>query len=739
LTLIYAENGRGKTTLAAVLRSLASGDPVALAERQRLSALHAPHVVVDCTGGSSPAVFENGSWNRLLDNVAIFDDAFVDANVYSGLSVAPEHRQRLHELILGAQGVKLQRDHESIAAEVETHNSRLREKSSAIPAGGMGVDAFCALPANPDADARVEEIERKIAAVREQNPIRDARGFDGISLPAFDQPGIAATLGRDLAALDTGAAERVRRHVSGLAAGGESWLSEGLRRLPAPPAVLRGVPCPFCAQDLGASAIVDHYRAYFSAEYESLKQATAEAIAAVNRAHGGEVPAAFERAVRVAVERRQFWSEFTELPEIRIDTAEVARAWRSARDAVLPLLEAKRAAPLERLGLPEAAVTALAAYERARSQVAELSAQLERANRTILVVKEQAATGSSSALASDLAQLRATQLRHSSEVSAQCERYREEKAAKARTVDRRDEARGALDQYRTGVFPKYQHVVNEYLQRFNAGFRIDSVSSVNVRSGTACNYAVVIDSKSIPVSGGAAPSGTPSFRNTLSAGDRNTLALAFFLGSVDLDPDLVSKTIVIDDPISSLDEHRSLTTVQETRRLAERVGQVIVLSHDRRFLARIWGGSDSRAQCAALQIVREGTGSTIGAWDVGQDATTEYDRRHALLRNYRTAGSGNIRDVAEAIRPVLEGFVRVARPEHFPPGSLLGPFLGVCDQRVGSAATEVLGAGDIRTLRELLEYSNRFHHDTNRAWETETINDGELRGFVERALGFVAR
>jgi len=38
LKLIYAENGRGKTTLAAILRSLASGNPIPIAERRRLSA-----------------------------------------------------------------------------------------------------------------------------------------------------------------------------------------------------------------------------------------------------------------------------------------------------------------------------------------------------------------------------------------------------------------------------------------------------------------------------------------------------------------------------------------------------------------------------------------------------------------------------------------------------------------------------------------------------------------------------
>lgn len=42
LTLIYAENGRGKTTLAAILRSLATGDPIPIAERRRLAAQHPP-------------------------------------------------------------------------------------------------------------------------------------------------------------------------------------------------------------------------------------------------------------------------------------------------------------------------------------------------------------------------------------------------------------------------------------------------------------------------------------------------------------------------------------------------------------------------------------------------------------------------------------------------------------------------------------------------------------------------
>ncbi len=228
-----------------------------------------------------------------------------------------------------------------------------------------------------------------------------------------------------------------------------------------------------------------------------------------------------------------------------------------------------------------------------------------------------------------------------------------------------------------------------------------------------------------------------SFRNTLSAGDRNTLALAFFFASLDQDPALGGKIVVIDDPMSSLDEHRSLTTVQEIRRLASCVAQVIVLSHSKPFLCGLWEGADTTLR-SALQVARERAGSTLRAWDVNLDCITEHDKRHTLMREYLVSSGPNNREVACAIRLVLEAFCRVAFPEHFPPGTLLGVFRGLCAQRVGTDQ-QILDDDDLQELLDLTEYANRFHHDTNKAWKTETINDTELVGFVRRALAFTRR
>ena len=138
LTLIYAENGRGKTTLSAILRSLATGDPIPISERRRLAAQHPPHAIVACTGSPPNAMFQNGSWNRTLPDVLVFDDVFVDENVYSGLVVGSDHRQNLHELILGSQGVALNQQLQTLIARIEQHNAELRRRSNLIPASERG-------------------------------------------------------------------------------------------------------------------------------------------------------------------------------------------------------------------------------------------------------------------------------------------------------------------------------------------------------------------------------------------------------------------------------------------------------------------------------------------------------------------------------------------------------------------------------------------------------------------------
>lgn len=731
LSLIYAENGRGKTTLAAILRSLGTGDGTLIQERGRLGASNAPHIVIDA-GAAAPAVFQTGAWSATSPELAVFDDHFVASNVCSGLAVDSEHRQNLHELILGAQGVALNTTLEGHIQQVEAHNKTLREKERAIPAAARGsfkVDDFCALERVADIDEQIEQAERALAAAQSADSVRRESTFDQIRLPAFDVPAIEALLNRTLDDVDAEALSRVQSHLAQLGPDAEAWVSEGMQRI-------QGESCPFCAQDLGASPILAHYRAYFSEAYGALKAAITQEIASIDKAHGGNMAAAFERAVRVALQRREFWRAFCGVPAFEIDTAAVLRTWNVAGDAIHALLRAKEASPLEAISIDEATRAAVERYDQVRQVVQGASAALEALNPAIALVKEQAASADVAALSSDLAILKCRKARYEPATDALCQDYLTEKTAKTATEGLRDAARTALDAYRQNVFPAYEAAINHYLGRFYAGFRLGSVTSVNTRTGSTCSYAVVINNVPVPVTAGGP--GTPSFRTTLSAGDRNTLALAFFFASLDQDPNLPQKIVVIDDPMTSLDEHRSLATIQELRRLAGRVDQVIVLSHSKPFLCEVWEAADTATR-TALKLVRDTSGSTLATWDVRQDCISMHDKRHEMVRAYMgSSGAANERDVAAALRPILENFMRVAYPSHFPPGSLLGPFIGICQQRVGTVQ-QVLSAADIAELRDLLDYANKFHHDSNAAWETEVINDQQLTSFCDRTLRFARR
>lgn len=736
LSVIYADNARGKTTLATIMRSLATGRADLVSERARLGAQHPPHLIIEMAAGP-PAIFRDGAWSRAAPEVAVFDDNFVAENVCSGIEIDTAHRQNLHELIVGSQGIALARAHQAEVDRVESHNRELRTREAAIPEqvrGGFTVDAFCALNLPADLPKQIENAERRLAAARDAAKIAETSNFRQLAVPRIDIEPLRMLLAKGVPDLDADALSRVQEHVQHLGRDGETWIAEGMSR--ADELAQQGEHgCPFCGQELSASSLLAHYRAYFSDAYQALKHEIGEALHEFQTTHGGDISAAFERSIREAVEREAFWKSFAEVPAVELDTAAIARAWKAAREQIESLFATKRASPLDAITISQVLLDAVAEHNENSDRVKRLSEQLEATNLKLETVKEQAREANIATLERDLANLRAAEARHDPKIAPLCDAYVGEKAAKSSTEQRRTKARAALDQHRETAFPAYGLAINDFLQRFNASFRVGPVDPVNTRGGPAANYTLLIDGNPVPLASGP---GDTSFRNTLSAGDRNTLALAFFFASLEGDPQRPQKVVVIDDPMTSLDEHRTLHTMQEMDRLARDVAGMIVLSHSKPFLLGVWDKIQQLPK-TAIEVRRAGAGSTLAPWDVNAAMTGEHDRRHAAAVAFVEQGDPALeRRVAEALRPMLEAFCRIAYPGHFPAGSMLGPFHRLCIQRVGTPQ-EIMSAANCQELRALLDYANHFHHDTNPAYATVLINDAALADFTRRTLAFIRR
>ena len=169
------------------------------------------------------------------------------------------------------------------------------------------------------------------------------------------------------------------------------------------------------------------------------------------------------------------------------------------------------------------------------------------------------------------------------------------------------------------------------------------------------------------------PKEKPSFKNTLSAGDRSTLALAFFLVALESDPEKAEMVAVFDDPFTSQDRFRKLNTIYEIRRMARELKQVIVLSHDESFLKDYWEKCDAGGR-KSLKFHNQGeeAGSIIMECDIEElcMARTETERQKLLAFYHEKVGDPY--DMILKMRTVLETYFKATYPKNFQNQEWLG-------------------------------------------------------------------
>ncbi len=305
---------------------------------------------------------------------------------------------------------------------------------------------------------------------------------------------------------------------------------------------------------------------------------------------------------------------------------------------------------------------------------------------------------------------------------------------KAGIETRKEAVRGQLDAHTRAVVRPYEQRINSYLSAFNAGFTIAETKHAYPGGIATSNYQLVINDTPIDVGDGRTPSTRPSFKNTLSAGDRTTLALAFFLAYAERDPALAQKIIVFDDPFNSQDAFRRRQTVHEIMRLAGRCAQVIVLSHDATFLKQLWDRAPAAERVSLIIADHRAQGSKIMPIDLeraclGRTATDIDD-----LQAYLTTGAGGLLDIVRKMRVVLETFCRTTYPSSFASNDWLGDMARKI--RDGGATHPAHALYD--ELDQINGYTAQYHHGEDVADSTpDQIDPTELTGFVRRTLRIV--
>ncbi len=223
-----------------------------------------------------------------------------------------------------------------------------------------------------------------------------------------------------------------------------------------------------------------------------------------------------------------------------------------------------------------------------------------------------------------------------------------------------------------------------------------------------------------------------SLKQTLSEGEKNALALSFFLAKLYIRQDLKNTIVIFDDPISSLDYHRRRITLNKLREVARRTSQFILLSHDINFVKDYVQNSQG---VMTLKICNNGKTSYLTRFDIEKATLTGLSKDISVIDDYIKnidSADNSPRDVVRCIRPVLEGFFRIKYYGYIKDGEWLGDFI----KRIKDAKTgEMFAYPDsvLMELEDINDYSKVYHHSNPNCLEVP-LNNAELLTYCKRTL-----
>ncbi|MBC6406370.1 MAG: AAA family ATPase [Rhodospirillales bacterium] len=727
--LVFAENGRGKTTLCAVLHSLQSGNPAYIQGRKTLGYPGEPEVEISTKGGPVKSVkFTNGTWTSVMSELAIFDGTYISENIHGSDAIDTEQRRNLYRIIIGSQGVTL-------ARRVEDLDAALREKTGAIDKAraavhrhtpkDMNADDFAALAKDNRIDAKIAAKQNELEAAKKADQIEQREDLRTVSLPELPG-GFSAALSKTIDSIANDAGQRIADHIRAhnMIETGEPWLSEGLT-------YIAEDNCPFCGQSLDGIALIDAYKVYFGEAYRGLKDEIVTLASKVEELFGERTVATIERTLEQNRQTAAFWQDYCTFEPPQLDPQTDIRAILTGqRASALSLLDRKKAAPLEAIDRNEDFTRAAAALAELAEAIATYNASVAAINQRIDAKKKQTDAADIATVAAELTRLNAQKTRHTEEADTACRTYRDLRSEKGKLEGQKAKAKDQLNKHTESVIDQYGKSINRYLDRFNTGFCISTPTHDYKGRIPRSSYRIIINKTPVALGSSETPLSEPSFKNTLSSGDRSTLALAFFLAQLEHDPDRAQKIVVLDDPFTSQDRFRRKQTAMEIKRCGNACKQMLLLSHDPHFLKLVWDQLPP-ADRKALQLARVGKkNTTIAQWDIEEAVKAPYRTDVETLQRYYNDGQGKARDVVQKIRPPLEGYCRSLYPSQFTDKDTLGSMIG----KIRSAGNAHLLYTIVDDLDDLNTYSRSYHHAEK---SSEAIDDAELQGYVKRTLALV--
>ena len=406
-TLIYADNGRGKSTLAAVLRSLSTGDPSPIKHRKTVDGTVAEKVTMQF-GSGHKVTFSGNAWSEQRSEILVFDADFIERNVYSGGEVNTGHRKNLLEFALGEPAVAARAAVDKATGDAKVAAETVRSLTDKLSGHhtGLALAQFEKLPNVPNADVQLAELQKRIIAASNVAAIVAKTVPSPVAEPAFDIGTLFAGLRTSLADVHAQAEQVVKQHVQKLGGkNAESWLSQGRQ-------FGDSETCPYCGQGTKDNDLILAYQTHFNTAYISLKTKVAALPNTVVVGTGASIIDVFALGIATTKAQVGAWSEQVQTQPITFQEVQARSSLSELQEFLLELVQRKQASPAESFGTGPELENALALWQKTIAMMQSANGAIKAASELITMYKQKLATDNVQQLQSQVLQLQAGKRRH---------------------------------------------------------------------------------------------------------------------------------------------------------------------------------------------------------------------------------------------------------------------------------------------------------------------------------------
>lgn len=729
-TLIYAENGRGKSTLASILRSLSSGDSAAIVKRKTIDAQVLPEIGLQFESGHK-VTFKNGNWSEIRPEILVFDSEFVDQNVHSGGVVSTGHRKNLLEFALGDTAVAARKAVDDASTNSSEAAGRVRSIENKLSGyhQELLLSDFVKLTKPTDPDVQIAALQKRIVASTNIEAIAKKPIPKVIELPTLNIESLFGILNTSLDDIEKDAEATVREHLQKInSPGAERWLSEAQqfdnRR-----------DCPYCGQSTQGIHLISSYKTHFNEAYADLKKKISELEGGVARKTDSPVLDNFINSVKSQNEAITGWSDHIEIDPISLNETTISTTLEKLAMLLKKLATSKVLSVLESVGSQTEKEESKALWNEFIAPLTQVNLEIEAVAQSLYNFRAKLKAENSTQLQMEIKQIEMAKVRHTTEAVEQLRLLDLAHVDILKFDKSKKESREALSSLMKTTLSRYEEKINILLSKFGASFSIEKLDA-NYRGGSPrSEYGINLRGKSVGLDGQDI-----SFGTALSEGDKRTLAFAFFVVSTLEDSALNTKVVIIDDPMCSLDSNRRNQTKRVIKEIHEAANQTIVLAHDAYFLKTIRDATtldDGSPPPSVFQLRFAPQGYTdFAAIDLDRECESVYYKHHRIVSGYVDGTLSDDQAASKAVRPMLEGYLHRRFPGLIPKNLMFGQLIAFAN---GVDKTHPIAAvlPLIDELNEINEYVGQFHHDTNPDADNVVIVSTELRAYAARALTVV--